>query len=173
MTSVTVDTSLPWTVLTSSLTDWAARVERGSSTVLLAPWQETIIVYEHGEEETLAHHRERMQRLEPPRWEKKRSEHRDPPTVVRRYDVWRHEFIDLCAAVELDRVGARDIDALLKARRTTQTRWTWEQLMDGAFGLRREHAPGELAIGECMHRAGLLWRGIELRGAKESQREAG
>ena len=77
-----------------------------------------------------------------------------------RANVERHEFLDLCAAIELGRVQPRDVPRLIsmrRARRVERRRWTWPALMDGARGLGRSDAQGTLPVAEALRRVGLVW----------------
>lgn len=73
------------------------------------------------------------------------------------------EVRDLCLAIELDRVTSADVVALLTERRITGRPLEWcselrrgrSDLMDGARGLRREDAPGELTVTAALARVGV------------------
>ena len=63
------------------------------------------------------------------------------------------EFLDVCAAVELDRFDARDMHMLrahVDQRRRTPL--PWRTLTTGALGLKRSEAWGELTIGDVLRR---------------------
>lgn len=83
------------------------------------------------------------------------------------------ELLDLCAAVELDRVFPKDAAALLARRKYSRKAWTWADLMDGARGLTPSDAPGELSIGECMRRVRLEIVRVDVVDVTTRQRKAG
>lgn len=73
------------------------------------------------------------------------------------------EALDLCAAIELERVHPVDARDLLTHRRQTGEVLVWcrglrgdrgPDLMAGARGLKREDAPGEMTVDECIRRIG-------------------
>lgn len=88
------------------------------------------------------------------------------------------ETLDLCAAVELERVHVGNIDALLATRKrryqrhrsADRARWTFAELAGSAMGLTRESAPGEVSLADMLRRAGLELVRSEVRmpdGARE------
>ncbi len=66
------------------------------------------------------------------------------------------EALDLCAAIELDRVHECDLVPLLSRRREKRERLTWTQLMAGADGLTRADAREGLTFAACLARVGLV-----------------
>lgn len=65
------------------------------------------------------------------------------------------ESLNLAAAVEEGRVHEGTVDALLAARARRRRRWTFEDLAQGARGLSRAGAAGEMALGLVLSIAGL------------------
>lgn len=67
------------------------------------------------------------------------------------------ELCDLAAAIELDRVQRPDVTRVLSAKRERRVRpgqW-WALLMDGALGLQRSDAPGEITVAAALSRVGV------------------
>lgn len=65
------------------------------------------------------------------------------------------ELFDLLAAAELGRVSKPGVAGLLARRRVTRRSWTWDELMDGALGLRRSDARQGLTLGQACELAGI------------------
>lgn len=74
------------------------------------------------------------------------------------------EACDLAAAIELDRVQRGDAMALLSGRRVSPQALSWRALMDGAEGLRREHARGDLTVAAALERVGIEMVRVEVCG---------
>lgn len=84
------------------------------------------------------------------------------------------EVLALCAAVELERVHASDIDALLSARRRAREPWTFDLIVGNAPGLKFESAPGEMALGEVLRLVGLevVRSEVRMENAQEGRKAA-
>lgn len=107
-------------------------------------------------------------------------------------EVWLSgvEASDLAAAIELDRVHAPDVRTLLTERRQTGETLAWcdadlprrsnrQSLTDGAGGLRREDARGDITIAQAFARVGLevlrceVERPVDLDEVRRGLRAAG
>ena len=114
----------------SDLPPWTATIRCGLHVVDLRSWRERVPIIANG---------------------KRRGE-----TTMR-----RHELLDLCAAFELDRILYEDADRIVLWKvEHPQRVLPWDLLTDGAVGLRREDAPGEVSIGHVLDRLGLTLEGV-------------